>query len=43
VLKILSEGGRRKRSKSLSSWASSDFDVEEPDAEENYIVISDEE
>ena len=40
---ILSECSRRKRSKSLSSRASSDFDMEEAEAEENYILISDEE
>lgn len=39
---IWGEGGRRKRAKSLSSRASSDFDLEEAEAEENYIVISDE-
>jgi hypothetical protein len=41
VREILSEGSRRKRSKSLSSRASSDFDMEEAE-EENYILISDE-
>ena len=39
---IWGEGGRRKRAKSLSSRASSDFDLEEAEAEENYILISDE-
>jgi hypothetical protein len=43
VREILSEGSRRKQSKSLSSRASSDFDMEEAEAEENYILISDEE
>jgi hypothetical protein len=43
VQEILSEGSRRKRSKSLSSQASSDYNMEEPAAEENYILISDEE
>jgi hypothetical protein len=43
VREILSEGTRRKRSKSLSSRASSDFDMEDAGAEENYILISDEE
>jgi hypothetical protein len=39
----LSEGSRWKRSKSPLSWASSDFDMEEAEAEDNYILISDEE
>jgi len=43
VREILSEGSKRKRSKSLSSQASSDFDMEEAEAEEDYILISDEE
>ena len=42
VREIWGEGGRRKRAKSLSSRASSDFDLEEAEAEENYILISDE-
>ena len=40
---IWGEGDRRKRAKSLLSQASSDFDLEEAEAEENYILISDEE
>ena len=43
VWEVLSEGSRWKRSKSMSSQASSDFDMEEAEAEENYILISDEE
>ena len=43
VQEVLSEGSRRKRSKSMSSRASSDFNMEEAEAEENYILISDEE
>ena len=43
VREVLSEGSRRKQSKSMLSWASSDFDMEEAEAEENYILISDEE
>ena len=41
VWEILSEGSRRKRSKSLSSQVSSDFNMEEAEAEENYTLISD--
>ncbi|KIM49826.1 hypothetical protein M413DRAFT_438944, partial [Hebeloma cylindrosporum] len=33
---------KRKRSRSLSSRASSDFDMEEPEAEDNYVLVSDE-
>ena len=41
VREILSEGGKkRKRSKSMSSRASSEF--EEAEVEDNYILISDE-
>ena len=43
VREVLSEGSRRKRSKSMLSRVSSDFDMEEAEAEENYILISDEE
>ena len=40
---ILSEGSRRRQSKLQASRASSDFDMEEGKAEENYILRSDEE
>jgi hypothetical protein len=40
VREILSEGRAETASKSR---ASSDFDMEEAEAEENYILISDEE
>ena len=45
VREVLNEGSKRKRSKSLSSRASSEFDREEADSEveENYILISDDE
>ena len=43
VREVLSEGSRQKQSKSMSSRASLDFDMEEAEAEENYILISDEE
>jgi len=38
IWEILREGGRQRRSKSLSSRASSDFDLEEGQAKENYIL-----
>ncbi|KAF8799163.1 hypothetical protein BYT27DRAFT_7071855, partial [Phlegmacium glaucopus] len=42
VRNILGEDGKkRKRSKSLSSRASSEFDLDEVDAEEDYILVSD--
>lgn len=43
VLKILDEGGRRRQSNLLWSRVSSYVDVDVPEAEENYIVISDDE
>jgi hypothetical protein len=42
VREVLNEGGRQKRSKSLSSRASLDFDMEEAEVKENYILTSDE-
>lgn len=39
---ILNEGSRRKWSKLLSSRASLDFEMEEAEGEETYILISDE-
>lgn len=42
VRDILGESGnKRKRSKSVSSRASSEFNMDEVDAEEDYILISD--
>jgi hypothetical protein len=42
VRDILGEdGNKRKRSKSVSSRASSEFDLDEVDADEDYILISD--
>ncbi|KAF8797377.1 hypothetical protein BYT27DRAFT_7125790 [Phlegmacium glaucopus] len=42
VHNILGEDGKkRKRSKSLSSRASLEFDLDEVDAEEDYILVSD--
>lgn len=43
VREVLSEGSKRKRSKSMSSRASSDFNMEDAEDEESYILISDEE
>ena len=46
VREVLSEGSKRKRSKSMSSRVSSDFDIEDAEDEENYIyniLISDDE
>jgi hypothetical protein len=43
VQEVLSKGSKRKRSRSLSSWASLDFEIEEAEADESYILISDEE
>jgi len=43
VREILREDSRRKWSKSLSSRASSNFNMEEAEAEEDYILILDEE
>ena len=43
VQEVLSKGSRWKRSKLMSSWVSLDFNMEEAEAEENYILILDEE
>jgi len=43
VQEILREDSRWKWSKSLSSQVSLDFDMEEAEAEEDYILILDEE
>jgi hypothetical protein len=43
VWEVLSKGSKWKRSRSLLSQASSDFEMEEAEADESYILISDEE
>ena len=43
VQEFLSESSRQKWSKSISSQVSSDFNMEEHEAEQTYVLISDEE
>jgi hypothetical protein len=43
VQEVLSKGSKCKQSRSMSSRAISDFEMEEPEGDESSILISDEE